>query len=178
MSAGAAFLCQAAGRVWFEVEVLAVSNDMVVGFAGTNFRAIRGAKLGSDERGWGVVESGAAKHRRAVADFADAAATQISPGLGQGERSSGNAGIARDAAGTRGKGQRHRAGAKLARRSGSRWTSDPAPCASPSTAANGPSPSPRAAPHPPMPAPPCSQRSAALWGCGCGATGAWMPRGR
>ncbi len=62
MSAGAAFLCQAAGRVRFEVEVLAGSGCMVVGFAGTNFR---GEELGSDERGWGVDESGAAKHRRA-----------------------------------------------------------------------------------------------------------------
>jgi hypothetical protein len=70
MSAGAAFLCQAAGRVWFEVEVLAGSDYMVVGFAGINFRGGAGKpppgeELGSDERGWGVVKSGAAKHRRA-----------------------------------------------------------------------------------------------------------------
>ncbi len=64
MSAGAAFLCQSAGRVWFEVEVLAVSDYMVVGFAGTNFRGALNP-LGADERGWGVAKSGAATHRRA-----------------------------------------------------------------------------------------------------------------
>ena len=61
MSAGAAHLGRSAGRVWFEVEVLEASGDMVVGFAGSNFR---GDTLGADERGWGIVKSGAAKHRR------------------------------------------------------------------------------------------------------------------
>ena len=61
MSAGAAHLGRSAGRVWFEVEVLETSFDMVVGFAGSNFRE---GQLGADERGWGIVKSGAAKHRR------------------------------------------------------------------------------------------------------------------
>ncbi len=61
MSAGAAFLCQTVGRVWFEVEVVEASGDMTVGFAGTDFR---GTTLGEDKRGWGIVKSGAAKHRR------------------------------------------------------------------------------------------------------------------
>ena len=59
MSAGAEHLCHSAGRVWFEVEVLAASGYMEVGFAGTNFR---GEQLGADERGWAIVKSGAAKH--------------------------------------------------------------------------------------------------------------------
>ncbi len=61
MSAGAVHLCHSAGRVWFEVEVVEASIDMVVGFAGVNFRE---ESLGTDERGWGIVESGAVKHRR------------------------------------------------------------------------------------------------------------------
>ena len=44
-----------------EVEVLKASDHMIVGFAGSNFR---GEMLGADERGWGIVKSGAAKHRR------------------------------------------------------------------------------------------------------------------
>ncbi len=56
-------MCQAAGRVWFEVDVYAVSDYMIVGFAGTNFRGAD--PLGADERGWGIVKSGAASHRRA-----------------------------------------------------------------------------------------------------------------
>ena len=61
MSAGAEHMCASAGRVWFEVEVLAASGYMTVGFAGTNFR---GEQLGGDERGWGIVKSGAAEHKR------------------------------------------------------------------------------------------------------------------
>ncbi len=72
MSAGAPFLCRAAGRVWFEVEVLEASDFMVVGFAGTNFRGVEKdrfgmmmiGELGANERGWGIDATGAAKYRR------------------------------------------------------------------------------------------------------------------
>jgi hypothetical protein len=54
MSAGAPHLCLAAGRVWFEVEVLKASSCMVVGFAGTNF----GERVLGGEQGWGVWPDG------------------------------------------------------------------------------------------------------------------------
>ncbi len=59
MSAGAMHLCHSEGRVWFEVEGIETSQEMAVGFAGTNFL---GAELGADERGWGIDDRCFAKH--------------------------------------------------------------------------------------------------------------------
>ena len=62
MSAGAPFLGLAAGKVWYEVEVLAESGHVQVGFAGTN---IRGTKLGWNQTDWGVYSIGTTYHRQA-----------------------------------------------------------------------------------------------------------------
>ncbi len=59
MSAGAVFLCQAAGRVWFEVEVVYAAGNLQVGFAGTNFR---GTLAGGDATSWAVYENGGTRH--------------------------------------------------------------------------------------------------------------------
>ncbi len=65
MPAGAPFLSQAAGRVWFEVEVLeakpnpqvqARGSKLWVGFAGTNFRGT--AEVGKDAASWVVGTDG------------------------------------------------------------------------------------------------------------------------
>jgi hypothetical protein len=61
MSVGAPFLGNATGRVWFEVEVLAESGHVQVGFAGTNFR---GSKLGWDKADWGIYNLGITYHRQ------------------------------------------------------------------------------------------------------------------
>jgi hypothetical protein len=59
MSAGAAFLGQAAGRVWFEVEVVEAAGGLRVGFAGTNFR---GTYVGGDAASWAVYQNGGTRH--------------------------------------------------------------------------------------------------------------------
>jgi hypothetical protein len=59
MSVGAAFLCQAAGRVWFEVEVVDAAGGLRVGLAGTNFR---GTFVGGDAASWAVYEDGETRH--------------------------------------------------------------------------------------------------------------------
>jgi hypothetical protein len=61
-SAGAPLLCHAAGRVWFEVELLEESpnNYIRVGFAGTNFR---GTEVGADAASWAVLpQNGKTRH--------------------------------------------------------------------------------------------------------------------
>jgi hypothetical protein len=59
--AGAPFLSQAAGRVWFEVakpnpQVQARGSKLWVGFAGTNFRGT--AEVGKDAASWVVGTDG------------------------------------------------------------------------------------------------------------------------
>ncbi len=58
MSAGAAYLCRAAGRVWFEVEVEA-AGLLRAGFAGTSFR---GPMVGGDPASWAIYEDGGTRH--------------------------------------------------------------------------------------------------------------------
>ncbi len=60
MSAGAPYLSCAAGKVWFEVEALESSGQVLVGAAGTSFR---GDALGLDAASWGIFsDSGKTLH--------------------------------------------------------------------------------------------------------------------
>jgi hypothetical protein len=59
MSVGAAFLCQSAGRVWFEVEELEALGQFRVGFAGTIFRD---KEVGEDAASWAVSTYGGTCH--------------------------------------------------------------------------------------------------------------------
>ena len=54
MSVGAAYLCHATGKVWFEVDVLEPGGSLRVGFAGTSFR---GTTVGDDAASWAVIAS-------------------------------------------------------------------------------------------------------------------------
>ena len=70
MSAGAAFLCQAAGRVWFEVEVVEAKGGALVGFAGTNFR--NNSTVGTDALSWSIYSDGKTYHVSPINSLAPA----------------------------------------------------------------------------------------------------------
>ena len=56
------YLSQAAGRVWFEVEVVEAKGRALVGFAGTNFC---GSMVGyEDAVSWGINAEGKRYHGR------------------------------------------------------------------------------------------------------------------
>jgi len=60
---GAAHLCHATGRVWFEVEVVEAKGRALVGIAGTNFNGT--ATVGTDPVSWSIYsDSGGVLHAR------------------------------------------------------------------------------------------------------------------